>query len=82
MKEIGIDGQVRLVHLVRLQMDNFCLFLHQQTDKHTNDNLNSAWWANGKRMKEIIWAFFFCFLFATATYEYFFNEKVDQKGSL
>jgi hypothetical protein len=27
---VTIDGQVRLI---RLQTDNFCLILHQQTDK-------------------------------------------------
>jgi hypothetical protein len=31
--QCSIDGQVRLVCLVHLQSDNFCLFLHQQTDK-------------------------------------------------
>jgi hypothetical protein len=30
-----LDGQI---HLVRLQTDNFCLFLGKQTDKRTNDN--------------------------------------------
>ncbi len=29
----SLDGQVNLVHLVRLQTDNFHLFLRQQTDK-------------------------------------------------
>jgi hypothetical protein len=27
------DGQVCLFRLVRLHTDNFCLFLHKQTDK-------------------------------------------------
>jgi hypothetical protein len=29
-----IDGQIRLVSLVRVQTDNFRLFLRQQTDIH------------------------------------------------
>ncbi len=33
LAKISIDGQVRLVHLVRLQMDNFSLFLRKQMDK-------------------------------------------------
>ncbi len=50
-----IDGQVRLV---RLQMDNFRLFLHQQTDKR---QLLLARWANSKRIKENYLGFRFPF---------------------
>ncbi len=56
----SIDGQVRLVHLVRLvrlvclQRDNFRLFLHQQTDKRQTTLCTMS---NGKRIKKkITWA--------------------------
>jgi hypothetical protein len=45
----SIDGQVRLV---RLQTENFRLFLRQQTDKRQTFKLSFVRWANGKQIKE------------------------------
>ncbi len=44
-----IDMQVSWV---RLQTDNFRLFLCFFVNKRTNDKLLFVWWANGKRIKE------------------------------
>jgi hypothetical protein len=56
---VTIDGQVRLI---RLQTDNFCLILHQQTDKWQN-----YVWTNAK------WASVFCFPFEPATHTYIYR---------
>jgi hypothetical protein len=52
----SIDGQVRLVCLVRLKMDNFRL--------HNEQTAN--------RSRKIAWDSVFCFPFETATYMYVF----------
>ncbi len=61
---ICIDGPVclvRLVHLVRLQTDNFHMFLRQQMDKTTNNFLHDEQMVNG--LRKIAWASVFRFPF-------------------
>jgi hypothetical protein len=66
------DGQVRLVRFIRLQTDNFRLFLRQQTDKR-NDKLLFVQLANGKLKKEN--RLCFRFLFETDRYRYRYIDK-------
>ncbi len=65
--DMTIDGQVHLVHLVRLQTDNFCLFLCQQTGQMTNVRLPEEQTVN--RLRKIVYLDI-CFLFETVAYIY------------
>jgi hypothetical protein len=58
-----IDGQVRLV---RLQMDNFCLFLRKQMDRLTNFRLHNEQTVNG--LRKIASTSVFHFPFETPAY--------------
>jgi hypothetical protein len=55
---LNMDGQVRLVRLVRLQTDNFYLFLSKQTtnfclhDEPTVNGLRKIAWASVFRLKQ------------------------------
>jgi hypothetical protein len=57
---ISIDGQVRLVHLVCFQTDNFRLFLCQQTDKTTNFRSHHKPTVNALKRKSP-WLLFYVF---------------------
>jgi hypothetical protein len=71
-----MDGQVRLVHLVRLQMDNSCLFLPQQTDKRqTTYCLHHEQTENG--LRTIVWASVFRLPFETAALHIYIYSSVS-----
>jgi hypothetical protein len=61
-----INGQVRLVRLIRLQMNNFHLFFSKKN--RTNDKLPFAQLVNGKSIKENRLDFRVPFETATQTY--------------
>ncbi len=51
---VGLDGTIRLVCLVRLQTDNFGLFLRQQDRQMRNFRLNDKQIVSG--LRKIAWA--------------------------
>jgi hypothetical protein len=56
---LGHSGQVRfvcLVHLIRLETDNICLFLPQTNRQTTNFHLHDE--QNVNRLRKIAWASF------------------------
>jgi hypothetical protein len=55
---LTIDGQVHLVHFVRLQMQNLHLLLCQQTDKRPISSLHNEQTVNG--LRKIDWASVSC----------------------
>ncbi len=76
---ISIDGQVRLVRLVRFQIDSFHLFLCQQTDKQRTSICTRS--KTVTRLRRIAWAFVFRFLFETASYIYVHCRKSQSISS-